>query len=74
MISFINKNNKLNEVKNSLTITYPRTITSITTQITDPSGELSNLSPNSSILYKIQKSKTSNAQILQQVLQANKKK
>ena len=56
------------------TITYPRTITSITTQITDPSGELSNLSPNSSILYKIQKSKTSNAQILQQVLQANQKK
>ena len=56
------------------TITYPRTITSITTQITDPSGELSNLSPNSSILYKIQKSKISNAQILQQVLQANSKK
>ena len=26
MISFINKNNKLNEVKNSLTITYPRTV------------------------------------------------
>jgi hypothetical protein len=26
MISFIQKNNKLNEVKNSLTITYPRTI------------------------------------------------
>jgi len=26
MISFINKNNKLNEVKNSLCITYPRTV------------------------------------------------
>jgi quercetin dioxygenase-like cupin family protein len=26
MISFINKNNKLNEVKNSLNITYPRTV------------------------------------------------
>ena len=26
MISFINKNNKLNEIKNSLIITYPRTV------------------------------------------------
>ena len=26
MINFINKNNKLNEVKNSLIITYPRTV------------------------------------------------
>jgi len=26
MISYINKNNKLNEVKNNLTITYPRTV------------------------------------------------
>ena len=26
MISFINKNNKLNESKSSLNITYPRTV------------------------------------------------
>ena len=58
----------------TFTITHPRTITKVTTQITDPSGELSNISANSSVLYKITKSKQSNAQILQQVLQNNKPK
>ena len=26
MINFIDKNNKLNEIKNTLTVTYPRTV------------------------------------------------
>ena len=56
----------------TFTITHPRTITKITTQITDPSGKPSNLSPNSAVLYKIQKQKTLNNNIYQQVLQQNK--
>ena len=56
------------------TITYPRTITKITTIITDPSGKTSNLSPNSAVLYKIIKAKASNQNILQQVLQATQPK
>lgn len=56
----------------TFTITHPRTITKITTQITDPSGKPSNLSPNSAVLYKIIKQKTLNNTIAQQVLQQNK--
>ena len=55
------------------TITKPRTITSVTTCITDPSGEKSQLSPNSAVLYKIQKAKVQQ-DIVQQVLKANKSK
>ena len=58
----------------TFTITHPRTITRITTQITDPSGKPSNLSPNSAVLYKVVKQKTLNNQIYQMVLQANKPK
>ena len=58
----------------TFTITHPRTITKITTQITDPSGKPSNLSLNSAVLYKIVKQKTLNNQIYQQVLQATKSK
>ena len=54
------------------TVTKPKTITSITTVITDPSGELSNLSPNSSVIYKVQKAKVQQ-NILQEVLQSSKK-
>lgn len=53
------------------TVTRPRTITSITTVISDPSGELSKLSPNSAVLYKIQKNKIQQ-DIVGQVLKANK--
>jgi len=55
------------------TVTKPRTITSVTTVITDPSGEKSKLSPNSAVLYKIQKNKVQQ-DIVQQVLKANKSK
>ena len=55
------------------TVTKPRTITSVTTVITDPSGEKSKLSPNSAVLYKIQKNKVQQ-DIVQQVLHANKTK
>ena len=54
------------------TVTHPRTITKVTTIITDPSGEISNLSENSSVLYKIVKQKQSNSSILEQVMKANK--
>ena len=56
------------------TVTFPRTITNVTTLICDPSGQPSNLSPNSAVLYKITKSKTLNNNIMQQVMQANQKK
>ena len=56
------------------TNTYPRTITQITTQICDPSGKNANLSPNSCVMYKIQKQNNSNFNVYQDVLQANKKK
>jgi len=55
------------------TVTKPRTITSVTTVITDPSGEKSKLSPNSAVLYKIQKNKVQQ-DIVGQVLKANKSK
>ena len=55
------------------TVTHPRTITSVTTVITDPSGEKSKLSPNSAVLYKIQKAKVQQ-DIVSQVLKANKTK
>lgn len=58
----------------TFTITHPRTITRIATEICDPSGKPSNLSPNSAVLYKIVKKKMLNNQIYQQVLQANKPK
>lgn len=58
----------------TFTITHPRTITRITTEICDPSGKPSNLSPNSAVLYKVVKQKTLNNQIYQQVLQATKSK
>ncbi len=54
------------------TNTFPRTITQVTTQICDPSGKPSKLSPDSSILYKITKNNTAKLNILQDVLQANK--
>ena len=53
------------------TVTYPRTITEVTTQICDPTGRPSKLSPNSAVMYKIVKAKTQN-NIVQDVLQANK--
>ena len=56
------------------TNTYPRTITQITTQICDPSGKNANLSPNSCVMYKIQKQNNSNLNVYQDVLKANMKK
>ena len=53
------------------TVTYPRTITEVTTQICDPTGRPSKLSPNSAVMYKVVKAKTQN-NIVQDVLQANK--
>ena len=53
------------------TVTRPKTVTSVTTCITDPSGEKSQLSPNSAVLYKIQKARVQ-ADIVGEVLKANK--
>ncbi len=54
------------------TNTFPRTITQVTTQICDPSGRPSKLSPNSSVLYKITRNNNANLNVVSDVLQANK--
>ena len=54
------------------TNTYPRTITQITTQICDPSGQPSKLSPNSAVMYKIVKQNNVNLNVVADVLKANK--
>lgn len=56
------------------TNTFPRTITSIKTQICDPSGQLSTLSDNSAVLYKIQKINNASLNVAEEVLQNLKKK
>jgi hypothetical protein len=55
------------------TNTIARTITDIHTQICDPDGKPSRLSPNSAVVYKIVKVNSSNLNVVEQVLQANKK-
>lgn len=50
------------------TNTFPRTITSIKTQICDPNGNLANISPNSAIMYKIQKVNNANLNVAEEVL------
>tara|TARA_R110000803_G_scaffold65170_1_gene126309 strand:+ start:2311 stop:6501 length:4191 start_codon:yes stop_codon:yes gene_type:complete len=55
------------------TNTIARTITDIHTQICDPDGKPSILSPNSAVVYKIVKVNSSNLNVVEQVLQANKK-
>ena len=57
----------------SFTITKPTTISSITTQIADPGGELARVSPFSSVIYKIDKINQAGFNIAQEVLQKNKK-
>ena len=54
------------------TNTIPRTITQITTQICDPSGKASILSPNSACIYKIVKANNTNLNVAEEVLKANK--
>jgi hypothetical protein len=61
------------ETNTIFTITYPRTITSVKTQICDPSGKPSNLSPNSAVIYKVVKAKISNYNIVDEVMKSNKK-
>jgi hypothetical protein len=56
------------------TNTYPRTITSITTHICDPSGESANISPNSAVMYSIKKINNANMNVAEQVLQNLKSK
>ena len=55
------------------TNTIARTITDIHTEICDPSGRTARLSPNSCVIYKIVKSNSSNMNVVEQVLQANKR-
>jgi hypothetical protein len=56
------------------TNTYPRTITSIKTQICDPSGKLATISANSAVMYKIQKQNNANLNVAEEVLNNLKKK
>jgi hypothetical protein len=56
------------------TVTYPRTITEIKTQVCDPSGKQADLSPNSAVIYKIVKPNGANLNVIQDILAQNKKK
>lgn len=56
----------------TFTNTFPRTITTVKTQICDPNGELANISPNSAVMYRIQKQNNASLDIVDQVLKKNK--
>ena len=56
------------------TITKPISFSSITTSIHDPDQSYSNLSPDSSIIYKITSMKELDKNIFQELLEANKPK
>ncbi len=51
------------------TNTFPRTITSIKTQICDPSGKLASISANSAVMYKIKKQNNASLNVAEEVLQ-----
>ncbi len=56
------------------TITQPTTITDITTSIHDPDGSFSSLSPNSAVLYKIQKTVNADMNVVSTILKEEPKK
>lgn len=58
----------------SFTITQPTTLSDITTSIHDPDGSYSRLSPNSAVLYKIQKQVIADMNPVSTILQGLKKK
>ena len=62
------------EGSTEFTNTFPRTITTVKTSICDPNGKLASLSPNSSIIYKIQKVNNANLNVVDEVLKNLKKK
>ena len=62
--------------ESSITYTFsqPKTITEITTQITNPDMTLATLDPNSSIIYKIRRFRTPNFDIVSQIMNEGKSK
>jgi hypothetical protein len=56
------------------TITQPTIITDITTSIHDPDGSFSSLSPNSAVLYKIQKTVNADMNVVSTILKEEPKK
>ena len=50
------------------TITQPTMLTDVTTSIHDPDGSFSNLSPNSAVLYKIQKTVNADMNVVSTIL------
>jgi hypothetical protein len=62
------------EGSTEFTNTFPRTITSVKTSICDPNGKLASLSPNSAVLYKIQKQNNASLNVASEVLNNLKKK
>ena len=51
------------------TVTHPRMLTSVTTSIHDPDMKLSNVGPDSSLIFKITKMNHANLDVVQDVLQ-----
>ena len=56
------------------TVTKPVVITDITTSIHDPDGSFSKVSPNSAVLYKVEKSIKADMNVVSTILQGDNKK
>lgn len=56
------------------TVTKPIVITDITTSIHDPDGSFSGVSPNSAVLYKVEKSVKADMNVVSSILQGDNKK
>ena len=56
------------------TVTKPVVITDITTSIHDPDGSFSKVSPNSAVLYKVEKSIKADMNVVSTILQGGNKK
>ena len=78
IISVVNKNGASTDFffgsnNEEFTITNPKTITSIRTQILNPDGSLSNLDGDTSVIYKVVKESRASLGVAEQMMQEAKK-
>jgi hypothetical protein len=80
IVAVVNKENGFGDFyfaqndKLVFTATIPRVITEISTSIHDPDMELANVGEDSAVIYKVEKTNMANLNVVQDVLNANKKK
>ncbi len=79
IVAIVNKENPQNDFyfggsdSRVFTITKPTRFSSVKVSIHDPDGSYSNVSPSSSVIFKIQKQINSSYNIVDEILQNNKK-